>query len=301
MEQKFNSIKNALKETFGEGTEITKKSSVFGGDINDSYKMTLSSGETVFLKTNSVANFDFFTAEAEGLRALSLIKEIGVPAILGKGIDKEMGCSFLLLEYIESSHKTKEFWENFGHQLGGLHKADCRQLETTAQKDIHFGFVNDNYIGRNEQKNDFRMKWSDFYRDCRLLPQIRMAKHYLDSKTLNKLNYILERMEEYVREPEFPSLLHGDLWSGNVLCGEENAAWIFDPAVYIGDFETDLAMTELFGRFPDTFYRAYHEVNPIDSGYRERKIIYHLYHLLNHLNLFGSAYLASVAETVAAL
>ena len=112
------------------------------------------------------------------------------------------------------------------------------------------------------------------------------------------MDRLLSHLDSYIREPEFPSLVHGDLWGGNVLCGNDGRAWLIDPAAYVGDFETDLAMTELFGRFPQIFYEAYHEVNPVESGYRQRKKIYQLYHLLNHLNLFGRSYLGSVAAVL---
>ena len=105
---------------------------------------------------------------------------------------------------------------------------------------------------------------------------------------------MMERLDFYLPEPEFPSLLHGDLWNGNAVCGPDGKAWILDPAAYVGHFEAELAMTELFGGFPSAFYAADNEVNPIDGGYRDRRDLYNLYHLLNHLNLFGGAYLISV-------
>lgn len=164
-----------------------------------------------------------------------------------------------------------------------------------------YGFVADNYIGAAIQINTPKKSWVEFFRECRLLPQLRMADRYLDAGLRRKADRLLAHLDRYLREPEFPSLVHGDLWGGNVLCGSDGRAWLIDPAAYVGDFETDLAMTELFGRFPPAFYRAYQEENPVDGEYQERKPIYQLYHLLNHLNLFGRSYLGSVAAILGAM
>lgn len=291
-EQKHQSLEKAICACFGEDTRIIKETRVYGGDINDSCKLTLSGGEKVFVKMNSIRNSEFFTAESLGLRALASTGEIGVPKVLASGVDQGRSCSFLMLEYIESKVRTKEYWEVFGYELAGLHRAECSQFTKTSK----YGFLEDNYIGANRQKNSIKDRWVDFYRECRLMPQIKMADSYLDSAMRKRFIRLLDHLEDYLREPEFPSLLHGDLWNGNVLCGNDGKAWILDPAVYVGDFETDIAMTQLFGGFPDRFYAAYNEINPIDKGYSERRNLYHLYHLLNHLNLFGGTYLGSIAE-----
>ncbi len=309
------SLKEALHAVFGDHTEILESNRVPGGDINHAFRLRLSTGEKVFLKTNSIANAKFFITEAHGLAALGQPEAIGVPKILGAGTDSQKGISFLLLEYMESAPSVKNYWEVFGHELAALHKAAPGHVEklrtredtqrthrpscffvTDGQPLPRYGFWEDNFIGANPQKNLPSASWIDFYRESRLMPQIKMAEHYFDSGMRKKAGYLLEHLDRYLREPDFPSLLHGDLWSGNVLCGNDGKAWILDPAVCIGDFETDLAMTQLFGGFPSAFYSAYHEVNPIHKGYDQRKELYHLYHLLNHLNLFGRMYLGSVAE-----
>lgn len=136
--------------------------------------------------------------------------------------------------------------------------------------------------------------WITFFRERRLLPQIQMAQRYFDSGTRRKCDRLLEHLGDYLEEPAFPSLIHGDLWSGNAVCGPDGKAWILDPAVYVGHFEAELAMTELFGGYPAAFYGAYREMNLYDAGYRDRRDLYNLYHLLNHLNLFGFSYLNSV-------
>ena len=311
----YHSLAEAIHSVFGNDAEILKTDRVHGGDINDAYGITLSTGEKVFAKTNSIGNWKFFTAESHGLLALRDTRAIGVPKVLGAGMDEQKGISFLLLEYVESAPPARNYWETFGHELASLHKASPAQINelhshSQAQRDqghssspkadgqplLKYGFCEDNFIGASPQKNHPLEAWIDFYQECRLMPQLKMAEHYLDSRLRKKADYLLEHLDQYLREPEFPSLLHGDLWSGNVLRGKDGKAWILDPAVYIGDFETDLAMTQLFGSFPSAFYAAYHEVNPIDKGYDDRRELYHLYHLLNHLNLFGRTYLGSVAE-----
>lgn len=281
-------LEEAIAELFGNDKRITGKQQVYGGDINRSYKLTLSDGTAVFLKSNTPKNLPFFEAEAKGLEALRQTNTIGVPNVLGIGADKSM--SFLLLEYLEAAPKIDGYWKVFGRELAALHRADCSQLTENGS----FGFFSDNYIGATPQKNTAAMSWTDFFRECRLLPQIKMAERYFDAKTRQLFVKLLDNLDSYLTEPEFPSLLHGDLWSGNAAPGPDGKAWIFDPAAYVGHYEAELAMTELFGRYPDEFYRAYSEITPIEADYRERRDLYNLYHLLNHLNLFGSSYLSSV-------
>lgn len=214
--------------------------------------------------------------------------------------------SFLLLEYIESGRNTRDakYWQKFGHELAALHLADAsavlRQGASTYTSG-RFGFFENNYIGATPQINSPRSTWIDFFRECRLLPQIKMAERYFDAAFLRKCDTFLSRLENYISEPKQPSLLHGDLWGGNVMCDTDGKAWLIDPAVYVGHFEADLAMTQLFGSFPRVFYDAYSEINPIEKEYSNRREIYNLYQLLNHLNLFGAGYLGEVREIIDSL
>lgn len=292
----YHSLEAAVNAVFGPDARMVRQDRVAGGDINEAYRISLSTGDKVFVKANAAANFKFFVAEANGLRALKAMGKVGVPDLFGIGIDEKRRRAFLLLEYIESAPPIKEDWETFGRQLAELHRAECVQWIGDAQGRARYGFSEDNFIGANHQKNTPKEGWIPFYRECRLLPQIKMAEPYLDLAMRKKCAYLLDHLDAYLREPEFPSLVHGDLWSGNVLCGTDGTAWILDPAAYVGDFETDLAMTQLFGGFPAAFYGAYNEINPIDKGYADRRDLYHLYHLLNHLNLFGRAYFEGVAD-----
>ena len=287
-----NSLQEAVAAAFGEGARIVDRYPVYGGDINQSYRLSLSDGSTAFVKTNALKNLPFFASEAKGLEALHSANAIGVPRALAIGTDAGEKISFLLMEYLDAAPKIGDYWETFGRELAAMHRADCRDLTGSSKP---FGFASDNFIGATPQKNAPRENWITFFRECRLLPQLRMADRYFDTKVRKQFTKLMDHLDNYLTEPESPSLIHGDLWSGNAVCGPDGKAWILDPAAYVGHHEAELAMTELFGGFPASFYRAYGEVNPIDSGYRDRRDLYNLYHLLNHLNLFGGGYRNAVA------
>lgn len=284
-----DSLAAAITALFGESVRVTDRTPVRGGDINRAYRLTLSDGSFVFMKCNAVKNLPFFLAEAEGLAALRGANAIGVPEPLACGADPSENASFLLMEYLSPAPEAGRYWETFGHRLAALHRADCAGLGGAP-----FGFGSDNFIGASPQKNTPAAGWVVFFRDCRLAPQLKMAEGSLDADARRQAARLLEQLDRRLPEPEFPSLLHGDLWSGNAVRGPDGTAWIVDPAAYVGHYEAELAMTELFGGFPPAFYHAYGEVNPIDGGYRERRELYNLYHLLNHLNLFGRSYLGPV-------
>lgn len=292
-----NSLAEAIITLFGDNLRIVSKRPVHGGDINESYCLSLSDGSALFMKCNAIKNLSFFEAEASGLEALRKADVIGVPKALAIGTDKKQGMSFLLMEYLESGAKLTRYWEIFGRELAALHRADCAEF-AEANQDRPYGFTQDNYIGASPQINTPQENWITFFRECRLLPQFRMAERYFDSKMRRQCTQLLDRLDSYLTEPMFPSLIHGDLWSGNAICGPNGKAWILDPAVYVGHYEAELAMTELFGGNPDSFYGAYNEVIPIDTGYRDRRDLYNLYHMLNHLNLFGATYLGSVQRII---
>ena len=292
---KTDSLDAAVTTLFGNGVYVAGSHPVYGGDINQSYRLSLSDGSDLFMKCNTMGNLPFFTAEAQGLTALRGVGAIGVPKALAAGTDQAQGVSFLLMEYLDPAPKVSQYWEVFGRELAAFHRADCSGA-AGSDGSLFFGFEADNYIGASPQKNTPAANWLTFFRDCRLLPQFKMAERYFDSGTRRQYERLLDRLDSRLTEPEFPSLIHGDLWSGNTVCGPDGKVWILDPAAYVGHFEAELAMTELFGGFPTAFYEAYREVNPIDSGYRDRRDLYNLYHLLNHLNLFGGSYLGSVRQ-----
>lgn len=288
-----HSLDEAITALFGDNIRIVSKRPVYGGDINESFCVSLSDGSAVFMKTNALTNLSFFEAEAKGLEALRKTGAIGVPRMLGIGTDEAQSISFILMEYLEAVSRVSGYWEMFGRELAALHRADCDSF-ASANRSLPFGFESDNYIGASPQINTPKESWLTFFRECRLFPQMKAAEMYFDSRMNKQCTKLLDHLDSYLVEPEFPSLIHGDLWSGNAVCGPDGKAWILDPAVYVGHFEAELAMTELFGGYSPSFYEAYHEINRIDRGYQDRRDLYNLYHMLNHLNLFGGSYLNSV-------
>lgn len=291
----FTSLRNALCVLFGEEIKIETAGRISGGDINEAYGLTLTDGKCIFMKTNKKENSSLFTAEAAGLDAIAQTKTIGTPQILGVGTDEERGgFSFLLLEFIFGKSRNKNYWEDFARQLSEMHRAETAGLVSGGK----YGFRCGNYIGMHSQVNTGYESWTGFFRDCRLEPQFRDAARYFDKEELRRITRLLDRIDKILVEPEYPSLLHGDLWGGNVIAGNDGAAWLIDPAVYVGHAEADLAMTELFGGFPPVFYDAYKEAAPLQPGYERRRDVYNLYHLLNHLNLFGRMYLPEVRHII---
>ncbi len=291
----YISLDKALAEVFGNRAAVAQADKVLGGDINQAYGLTLTDGTHVFLKTNRKENAPFFTAEAAGLAAIASTGAISTPRVLCSGMDcGKLGGAFLLMEFLEEKGRIADYWEVFAHQLADMHLADTDAFTTEGA----FGFWQDNFIGAGVQKNTARSLWVDFFRDCRLRPQLQQASGYLDAEDQKAAERLLDRLGDILVEPKRPSLLHGDLWAGNFVTGKDGKAWLIDPAAYVGHAEADLAMTELFGGFPQKFYDAYREAGNMQEGYAERKGLYNLYHLLNHLNLFGRAYLGSVKRAI---
>jgi protein-ribulosamine 3-kinase len=230
-----------------------------------------------FVKRRAAEHADAFAAEADGLEALR--PHVRVPDVLGRGLKD--GEAFIALERLDLQ-RTGD-WLSLGRMLAKLHRVHGER----------FGWHRDNYIGLSPQLNGWRDDWATFFEACRLAPQLELARKKgfaLDGPSLSLLEGHRPR----------PSLLHGDLWSGNAGFTPAGPV-VFDPAVYYGDREADLAMTELFGGFPREFYVAYEEELPLDAGYAKRKHLYNLYHLLNHLNLFGGGYLGQVKATLGLL
>ncbi len=293
--QYFGSLESAVSSLFGEGTKIEQTRRISGGDSNEAYGLTLTGGKYIFMKCNTKENLPFFTAEAAGLHAIARTEAIGTPRILGVGTDGGRGgFSFLLLEFISGKSHGKRYWEEFAGQLAGLHRAETDGLAAGGK----YGFESDNYIGRRRQVNTGYGSWIGFFRDCRLAPQFRDADRYFDREDRKKILRLLDHLDEILVEPQKPSLLHGDLWAGNVITGNDGRAWLIDPAVSVGHAEADIAMTELFGGFPPVFYDAYKAAAPMQPGYERRRDVYNLYHLLNHLNMFGRTYLPEVKYVV---
>jgi len=315
----YTSLASALTKLFGNSVAILHTDRISGGDINKAYGITLNTGDHIFMKANEKNNIAFFTAEAAGLQAIADTNTIKTPRILCTGTDdgEYTGYSFLLLEFINSTNRCKNYWETFAQELAAMHNANTKDFVTkldadqpdasvpttnptdsTAPVPAQFGFYRDNFIGATAQKNTPDISWCSFFRDCRLVPQFRAADSYFTPENRSKITKLLDNLDKFLIEPEHPSLLHGDLWNGNVMADSDGKALLIDPACYTGHREADLAMTELFGGFPPKFYEAYREAAPLQTGYKDRRDLYNLYQLLNHLNLFGSAYLEPVLNII---
>ena len=202
------------------------------------------------------------------------------------GLEEKRGRDYLLLSYIKSARKSRDYDQQLGYQLAKLHQADT----TAFTRGHRFGFTADNYAGSTRQHNRPSDSWIDFFRSERLQPLFKLCWSYFSSDEKRLAEQLLAHLEDRLIEPDFPSLLHGNLWCGNVMTGPAGEPIFIDPAVSVGHREVDLAMTELFGGFSGDFYQAYREPCPMDPGYPERRDLYNLYPLLNHLHLFGSAY-----------
>jgi fructosamine-3-kinase len=235
-----------------------------------------------FIKQNQSRYQDQLLREAHGLEALrraAIGTTIDVPSVIH--VDHQT----LTLPFIRSTHGSAAQWQKLGEGLASIHSPPQQR----------FGFDEDNYIGLNRQLNVFSDSWGDFFLQQRLRAQIELiADRQRRAHFLQRLHLRAARLCEFLDADKVsPSLLHGDLWNGNVLCGEDGRIWLIDPAPYYGDAEADLAMTELFGGFPAVFYSAYRARRPDSSNGPLKRRIYNLYHYLNHLNLFGDAYLDS--------
>ena len=285
-------LNETIKSTYGNNVSVKRRVPVSGGDINRAYALELSDGNRIFMKSNRKENADFFRAESEGLAAIRKTGAVRVPEVIAAGTGEDG--AFLLLEYIDSGTGGRQSSEELGSGLARMHMYNTCGFVSGGR----FGFAKDNYIGAGEQTNTPKETWTEFFLDCRLVPQFDRAAAYFSREEHKTIDCFLNHIDRYLAEPEYPSLLHGDLWGGNYMTDKAGHPWLIDPAAYVGHAEADLAMTELFGGFDKIFYDAYRSTAGIDSGYRDRKDLYNLYHLLNHLNLFGGGYLYSVKSII---
>lgn len=280
----WQQIEATISEYLGDSFTIKSKSSVGGGCINSAFR--ISSGEQeYFIKLNSEDKLEMFIAEAEGLQELSSAMAIRVPEPVCYGTAD--GQAYIVMEALTMGGSKTNSMQQLGEQLAAMHQHTKDQ----------FGWHRDNTIGSTPQLNKWHSNWIDFWREQRLGYQLKLAgKHGAGRGFLNKGEQLQDNLEVffYDYQPE-ASLLHGDLWSGNYSILSNGEPVIFDPAVYYGDREADIAMTELFGGFGQEFYSAYNNAWPMGEGYKVRKTFYNLYHIINHFNLFGGGY-ASQAE-----
>ncbi len=262
---------------------IEKFSFIGGGCINNGGKLATRHG-IYFLKWNDVRLFPhMFEAESRGLNLLSTENAIRIPTVIGYG-EKDVH-QFLLLEYIHQAQRSAKYWEQLGIRLARLHSAT----------NYRFGLDHDNYIGSLRQFNNQQSTWVEFFIGQRLNIQLKLAfdNGLAKSNWPRQFELLYKKLPSLLPE-EKPSLLHGDLWSGNLITEEHGEPCLIDPSVYYGNREADLAMTKLFGGFADEFYSVYEANSTIQRGYQQRLDLYNLYPLLVHVNLFGASYIGSV-------
>ncbi|BAN36221.1 fructosamine/Ketosamine-3-kinase [Sulfuricella denitrificans skB26] len=279
-EAMWQAIGKAIRVATGEEFAVRKCLAIGGGCINSTY-IVEDGGRCFFIKLNHASGLVMFEAEADGLREIAATGVIRVPNPVCTGVAADS--AFLVLEAVDFSSGSKGRPEDLGRHLADMHRVSATQ----------YGWRRDNTIGSTPQVNTPTDNWPEFWRERRLRRQLVLAaSNDYGGALQRKGERLLARLDGlFAGYAPMPSLLHGDLWGGNYAYSAAGEPVIFDPAVYYGDRETDLAMTELFGGFPAAFHAAYRESFPLDCGYPMRKTLYNLYHILNHLNMFGEGYL----------
>jgi protein-ribulosamine 3-kinase len=276
-------VQLGVQKLLGSSSTLLKFSAVGGGCINHGGKLETSSG-TFFLKWNDALKYrDMLALEVRGLNLLQSKQTIRIPSVIDSG--EEDGFQFLLMRFIEQGRRSAHYWENFGSQLASLHSNSFNV----------YGLDHDNYIGSLHQANHTNASWTDFFIHNRLQAQLDLAasRTRVPSSVQKKFEKLFLKLPSLLPN-EKPSLLHGDLWSGNILIDESGEPCLIDPATYYGHREVDLSMTQLFGGFDNQYFKAYQETWPLMPGFEERFDLYNLYPLLVHVNLFGPSYLGQV-------
>ncbi len=277
-------ISNSISMATGQPFTIKKLSGASGGCINASF-IADDGKQSYFIKMNRADAISMFEAEYQALDEIAKTKTIRVPVPVCTGQSDEQ--SWLVIEHLRLQRQGNQ--RQLGEQLAAMHRVTASQ----------YGWVRDNTIGSTQQINQYSNNWVVFFRDQRIGFQLSLAaKNGYGGRLQKSGNALLQCIDDFFDDyrPQ-PSLLHGDLWGGNYAFLQTGEPVIFDPALYYGDRETDIAMTELFGGFSNEFRASYESCWALDAGYETRKHLYNCYHILNHLNLFGGGY-ASQAENV---
>jgi protein-ribulosamine 3-kinase len=281
-------VETALTTALGRPVRVIRREPLSGGDVSDVGRLHTDAG-TFVVKSHASPPAGFFTAEAAGLAALRASgTTLAVPAVVAV---REEAPAFLILEDLGSGRPAARFDEAFGRGLAELHRHTAPG----------FGFACDTFCGTTRQPNAWTTSWREFYRQSRLGMQVELAVrgHRLSTSEACRAIAVLGRLDTIIDEPaDGPSLIHGDLWSGNLLATSNGTPALIDPSVAFAHREAEFGMMRLFGGFPERVYAAYEEAFPLEPGWRDRNAIYQLYHLLNHLNLFGAAYRAPVMAVV---
>jgi fructosamine-3-kinase len=283
----LSAIARDLSAATGLDCAASPQQRVHGGSINECYRWAAGAGE-MFVKLGPAPALAMYEAEAAGLAELERARPLRVPRVLGCWRTER--AAFLALEWIEPGEGGASSEARLGEGLAALHALTERR----------FGWGRDNTIGRTPQANAWSDDWAEFFRERRLRPQLELASRNGFGELLGACGERLLECVHRLLEGHRPgaSLLHGDLWGGNWFSSLSGEPVLFDPAVYYGDRETDLAMTRLFGGFGAAFYRAYESAAPLESGWEARAELYNLYHVLNHANLFGGGYASQARRSV---
>ncbi|PIE42296.1 MAG: fructosamine kinase [Gammaproteobacteria bacterium] len=270
----YYNLNAALSAISGQAVTKAKLRPVSGGDINEAFLIECN-GHRLFGKRNQLSRLKDFQSECDGLMALSKSR---ISTATPLALVQEDDYAWLLLAWIDTGIKSPDFWATFGENLARMHR------EISAKQ-----------FGWGDKQ---RATWIEYFRQDKLLPKIKQAWSHLDRKTRHCSNKLLNKLSERLISPDQPELLHGDLWHGNFMVNRDGQAVLIDPNAYYGHGEADLAMTRLFGGFDSVFYQAYAEYYKLTPGFTERADIYNLYHLLNHLILFGNAYLPDCQRVI---
>lgn len=276
-----------LEESTGKSLVVINTEFKSGGCINNTLKLRTSGGD-FFLKWQTGIPHDMFEKEAAGLKLLANAGPIKIPEVIAHG--KVEGKYYLLMEHIESAAPSNNYWEDFGEALAIMHK------DNSAER---YGLDHDNYIGKLPQANHVSDNWIDFFIQNRLEYQLKLAiQNGLVSNNLIDRYRNFYKLLPDLLPVDKPALLHGDMWSGNVMVGHDGKVTLIDPAVYYGHREIELAFTHMFGGFRHEFYSSYRSNYPLDPGFDERIEIYNIYPHMVHVNLFGTSYLGGVESVL---
>jgi fructosamine-3-kinase len=284
-------LRDKLSAQFG--SAVLHMDAAAGGDINQTFLITLADGRKLFVKTHDQPPAGMYVCEARGLAFLRDASALRVPAALFASDADASGPACLVLEYLERGQRTATFDEALGAGLAALHRSGAAS----------FGLDHDNYLALLPQDNTPMSSWPRFYAERRIAPQLELARRNgrIGAPLARRLEALCDKLEAYAGPEEPPARLHGDLWGGNLLCDERGQPTLIDPAVYGGHREIDLAMMRLFGGFSQRVFDAYMAAYPLAPGYLERVPLYQLYPLLIHVNLFGGSYVQQVARLLTQL
>ncbi len=280
-------IQKALEKTLGKHVHLYGTHHVGGGFVNQTYKATTSQGN-FFIKAHENTDIPkMFERESNGLILLSQASTLDV--VKPKGFCDVENFSFLLLDWLESAPESPDFWSVLGEGIAKIHKKSAK----------YFGLNEDNYFGSLAQTNSRLSNWGQFFVRNRLMPMVKLATEnsIFDKQILNRFDKYFDLAENIFPEEE-PSLLHGDLWKGNIMTNSLGLPCLIDPAVYYGHRELDIAMTKFVGNFPPEFYEAYQGIYPLQPDWEVRKDFSMMYYQLAHLNLFGLSYYPLVEENL---